>query len=136
MIQGRLALRMAARLTDSLDELPHDIGERLRAARVRAVVSAATIRTPENSESDLPKFNRLLQIFPVILRPNWGRIAVAAPICSLLIGLFVIDALQNRWVADELAEIDSAILIDDLPTIAYTDPGFAHFLRTHVEMPK
>jgi len=136
MIQRRLALKMAARLTDSLDELPHDIGERLRAARVRAVLSAATVRTAAGSGSSSPKRKRLLQIFPVLLRPHWGRIAVAAPICSLLIGLFAIDALQNRWVADELAEIDSAILIDDLPTVAYTDPGFAQFLRIRGEMTK
>lgn len=136
MIQRRLALRMAARLNDSLDDVPHDIGERLRAARVRAVLSAVTLRSPTHSESNSPWGRRLLQIFPALLRPNWGRIAVAAPICSLLIGLFAIDALQSRWVADELAEIDSAILMDDLPTAAYTDPGFAQFLRIRGEMPK
>ena len=29
----------------------------------------------------------------------------------------------------ELAEIDTALLVDDLPPAAYSDPGFVQFLR-------
>ena len=31
---------------------------------------------------------------------------------------------------DEVAEVDAAILTDDLPPSAYTDPGFAQFLKS------
>jgi hypothetical protein len=34
---------------------------------------------------------------------------------------------DNR--ANELAEVDSALLIDDLPPAAYADPGFLQFLK-------
>ena len=37
--------------------------------------------------------------------------------------------VDNR--ANELAaEVDAALLTDDLPPAAYTDPGFAQFLKT------
>ena len=29
----------------------------------------------------------------------------------------------------DLAEIDTALLVDDLPPAAYSDPGFIQFLR-------
>jgi hypothetical protein len=34
--------------------------------------------------------------------------------------------------ANELAEIDSALLIDDLPPAAYADPGFLQFLKNPI----
>ena len=45
--QDRFGLRVASRLSDSLDDLPYEISERLRAARVQAVGKRkiATIKT-------------------------------------------------------------------------------------------
>jgi hypothetical protein len=45
-------------------------------------------------------------------------------------GLIVITTLQEDNRTDELAEVDAALLTDDLPPAAYTDPGFAQFLKT------
>jgi hypothetical protein len=44
-----------------------------------------------------------------------------------------IHILGNDNRAKELAEIDAAILTDDLPPAAYTDPGFAQFLKIRYE---
>jgi len=41
-----------------------------------------------------------------------------------------ISVIQEERRTDELAEVDSALLTDDLPPAAYTDPGFAQFLKT------
>jgi hypothetical protein len=37
--------------------------------------------------------------------------------------------MQDDNRAEELAAIDSALLTDDLPPAAYTDPGFAQYLK-------
>jgi hypothetical protein len=48
---------------------------------------------------------------------------------ALVLGLIAINTIQNDDNANELAEIDAALLTDDLPPAAYTDPGFAQFLK-------
>jgi len=42
--------------------------------------------------------------------------------------LMVIYEFQNDLRARELADVDQALLLDDLPPDAYTDPGFLKFL--------
>jgi len=43
--------------------------------------------------------------------------------------LMLLYEFHNDQTALELAEIDSALLIDDLPPHAYTDPAFVDFLK-------
>jgi len=38
--------------------------------------------------------------------------------------------------ANELAEVDSALLTDDLPPSAYADPGFLQFLKMPLTVEK
>ena len=52
------------------------------------------------------------------------------PLVALVAGLMAISVIQDERRTDELAEVDSALLTDDLPPAAYTDPGFAQFLKT------
>ena len=51
----------------------------------------------------------------------------------IVIGLAGINMVQNDRRASEVAEVDSALLLDDLPPSAYTDPGFAQFLKANRE---
>ena len=44
-------------------------------------------------------------------------------------GLIAINVIQDDNRASELAEIDAALLTDDLPPSAYADPGFSQFLK-------
>ena len=44
-------------------------------------------------------------------------------------GLTVIAVVENDRRASEVAEVDAALLTDDLPPAAYADPGFTQFLR-------
>jgi hypothetical protein len=60
----------------------------------------------------------------------WNRIASALPLIALAAGLILIHAVQNEWRASEVAEVDAALLTDDLPPSAYADPGFAQFLKS------
>jgi hypothetical protein len=41
----------------------------------------------------------------------------------------VIHSLENDRRASEVAEVDAALLTDDLPPAAYADPGFIQFLK-------
>ena len=46
---------------------------------------------------------------------------------ALVIGLFAINAAQDENGLNEVAEVDAALLTDDLPPEAYADPGFMQF---------
>jgi hypothetical protein len=128
LAQDRFALQITARLSDAVDALPYDISERLRAARVRSVslqkiafTQTATSVTLSGGAATLTFGNE---------RPNWwNRVAAAVPLLALVIGLIAINVIQNDNRAKELAEIDAAILTDDLPPAAYADPGFLQFLK-------
>jgi hypothetical protein len=58
------------------------------------------------------------------------------PLLGLIAGLVLIHEFHNDQTALELAEIDSALLIDDLPPNAYTDPSFLDYLKYEVNSPQ
>jgi hypothetical protein len=60
----------------------------------------------------------------------WQRIASALPLIVLLAGLVTIHVVQNDRRAREVADVDAALLTDDLPPAAYADPGFVQFLKS------
>jgi hypothetical protein len=59
----------------------------------------------------------------------WTRLGAVLPLVALVAGLITISAWQEDQRASELAEVDAALLTDDLPPAAYTDSGFAQFLK-------
>ncbi|UCF23693.1 MAG: DUF3619 family protein, partial [Ralstonia sp.] len=52
------------------------------------------------------------------------------PTISLNAGLTGIYQWQQQQRVDELAEVDTAMMLDDLPLAAYADQGFHQYL-TH-----
>jgi len=44
--------------------------------------------------------------------------------------LLLIDDHYTRAQIEAAAEVDSALLADDLPPEAYSDPGFVEYLRS------
>jgi len=123
--EDQFGRRVAARLSAGNLELSHEVGERLRAARVQALARRKT--APE------------LRTAPVVVPSGraaalgggwWTRIGSVVPLVALVAGLMAISVIQEERRTDELAEVDSALLTDDLPPAAYTDPGFAQFLKT------
>ena len=117
---------VARRLASSTDELPYEVRERLRAARVRAVAHRKVEAKPQGVV--LGRGAGALGLggeeFGL-----WHRLASAVPLLVLAVGLVVIYSVQNDIRASEVAEIDAAILTDDLPPAAYADPGFVQFLK-------
>ncbi len=115
---------LARRLAAGLDApLPHDITERLRAARVRAVAARRvnTLQVQANGTLTLGSAQDRL-------RPL-GWLASILPLVALIVGLVTIKHFQDEHRAREVADIDTALLTDDLPPSAYTDPGFLRFLK-------
>ena len=60
----------------------------------------------------------------------WGRAGSAFLLAALAAGLITINIVQNDDRAVDVADLDAALLTDDLPPQAYTDPGFLQFLKT------
>ena len=125
-LADRFGRQVAARLSAGTAELPYEITERLRAARVQAVahrkaVAAATPVIRMGGAAALGFGDEGLSL--------WNRIASAVPLIVLAFGLVVINVVQSEQRASEVAEVDVALLTDDLPPAAYTDPGFVQFLR-------
>jgi hypothetical protein len=117
--------RVAARLSAGNLELPHEIGERLRAARMQALGRRKVMRQLRAAPAVVAKGGTA-----TLGNGWWTRIGSVVPLIALVAGLLVISAMQEDNRADELAEVDSALLTDDLPPAAYTDPGFVQFLKT------
>ena len=128
ILRDRYALKIAARLSDGCHEIPYEVTERLRAARTRAVAGrkrarAAVVPGPVLQADGTLGFGRDEHL------PWWGRLASVLPVVTLVVGLFLVTAIQDEYRAQEIAEIDSALLVDDLPPTAYADPGFVQFLK-------
>lgn len=129
LAQDRFGLRVTARLSDAADDLPYDISERLRASRVQALGRRKLAITQTATSVALSGGAGTLT-FGNDLPSWWDRVAAAIPLLALILGLIAINVIQNDRRANEIAEIDAALLTDDLPPAAYTDPGFTQFLKS------
>lgn len=121
---------IARQLNDHAIDLPHDISERLRVARMQALsqrkLEPVRLLAPQlvtAHGSSMSKLDEGLNL--------WGRLASALPLIALIFGLATIHVLQNEFRANEIAQIDAELLTDDLPPAAYTDPGFLIFLKSN-----
>ena len=130
--QDEFGLRIAARLNSASLDLPHDISERLRVARTRAVAARLKpqIRLQSHTTTIHPNGAILLNFGGDEGLNIWSRIASLLPLVALVAGLTFIQSVMDDDRANELAEIDSALLVDDLPPAAYADPGFLQFLKS------
>jgi hypothetical protein len=132
VLHDRQGLKLASYLSLGVGELPHDISERLRVARVQAL-----------SQRKISKLGIAVAVIPnggsVALTWGhdeglslWGRIGSILPLVALVVGLLFINSMQNDNRARELAEVDVAILTDVLPPAAFADPGFIQFLKAEL----
>jgi hypothetical protein len=125
--QDQFGRRIATRLDAGADELPHDITERLRAARIQAVARQQAALQAASTVSTSGGQAALSGDEHVSL---WHRLASALPLIALAAGLVTIHVVQNERRAREVADVDAALLTDDLPPAAYADPGFVQFLKS------
>ncbi|MBI3369562.1 MAG: DUF3619 family protein [Burkholderiales bacterium] len=135
-VENRLGLRMAAHLQRGADALPHDITERLRFGREQALEKARAARRQVVAATTAAP--------TVLMQGNgmaglggppslWLRLASVLPLVVLIAGLVFIQYHHDSEQVAVAAEIDTALLSDELPPDAYGDPGFAEFLRNAVD---
>jgi len=125
--EDQFGQQVARALSVNLDQMPYEVQERLRAARMRAVAARRVApilvtRTETQHSGD----GTLTLGSPW---KGWTPLASLFPIALLLVGLFTINLVLDEYRANEVAEVDAALLTDDLPPHAYTDPGFLQFLK-------
>ncbi len=132
MLEARLAGRLTARLNDAADALPHDVTERLRFGRERAL-AVAVQRRRAAAPAEAPVIaGRAGRTAVLAGPPGWSlRLASVVPLVVLVFGLALIERHVQVEQIRVAADIDSALLADDLPPDAYTDPGFQEYLRLH-----
>jgi hypothetical protein len=128
-LQARFAMRVAARLTERSMDIGDDVTERLRFAREKALERARSVRSAEGSSpvgvarGGAGLLGRL--------GSGWGmKIASVVPAIALVAGLVMIQHVQDNASIATAAEVDAALLSDDLPPAAYSDAGFAEYLKT------
>lgn len=127
VLQDRYGLRVAARLSQGADELPHVVTERLKAARALALDKR---KLPQRAVAGWAYIAGGTAVLGAGDERSgwWNGLASALPLLVLVVGLITINVLQNERAASELAAVDAALLVDDLPPAAYADPGFARFV--------
>jgi hypothetical protein len=131
-LEHRFGLRLAARLSEGADRLPHDVTERLRHASSFAVSQRVTAQPAKASASVFASSasGSLMVGSGGASGPSWWKpFAALVPLIALLLGLQLIGQLHTREQISSAAEIDAALLADDLPIDAYSDPGFVEFLK-------
>jgi hypothetical protein len=63
-------------------------------------------------------------------RLAWRFAVVAVPLVVVATGLVSFSELASERSANEVAELEAAVLADDVPISAYADRGFGAYLKT------
>lgn len=134
-LEARFALRITARLSEHSENIGGDLTERLRFARERALQTARLARTQQVQQAVVQHAGRAGAA--AILGGGehdssrwWLRLAAVVPLVALVCGLVLIQKMQTASQIAVAAEVDAALLSDDLPPSAYSDAGFVEFLKT------
>ena len=132
-LQARFAMRIAARLSEQSELAPHDVSERLRFAREKAMERSRLVRTEQQTAAVVltnGAGGAALRLHPGASNSSWWvRFGSALPLAALVLGLVFIQNLHSRSQIGAAAEVDAALLGDAVPVAAYGDPGFVEFLK-------
>ena len=115
MNEDDLARRIVQRLDRNLSELPAEIVAQLADVRKQA------LRTREAPVSLRARLAELVGGHRMMLK-------VALPAIFLLVAAGAVFYLQNA-IAPDPFDVETALMHDELPIHAYTDPGFDAWLR-------
>ena len=134
-LQSRVAQRLAAALTEyQVKSADASVDARLAFARDRAMETARRVRSATAVAPSLAGTSGGAAILAGLpgseSAPWWLRLGSLVPLAVLLAGLVLIDYQYTRSQIEAAAEVDAAILADDLPPEAYRDRGFVEFLRS------
>ena len=135
--EQEIAFAVRRSLDEGAARLPYRTAERLARAREAALArmpAAAAAVAPAQAATEvtlvlapggghgLPDADKA----PALV---WRILAILIPALIIALGFVGIDEWAEWQRADEAAEIDEAVLLDDVPIDAYTDRGFGVFLK-------
>jgi len=125
-----LAYAVRRALNEQLDTLPDATTARLASARA-AALARKKADAPQRSHRPAPQGGWFgVNVSALFSGAGLGRIAVAVPLFALVAGLAgVYQHEQKQHIAD-MAELDAAVLSDELPLTAYLDDGFNAYLAS------
>jgi len=125
-----LAYKLRHALNENLDALPASTTERLAAARALALS-----RKKPDAASTAPFARKdwrrsWFDVDALFSNVALGRLAVAVPLLALVVGLGGVYQYEQQQQIAELAELDAAVLADELPLTAYLDHGFNAYVES------
>ena len=121
-----LAYKLRHALNENLDALPASTTERLAAARALAL-SRKKADAPAGKQK---AGSRFFDLGFHLSGAGLGRLGVAIPMIALVFGLGGLYQYEQQQRIAELAELDAAVLSDELPLTAYLDHGFNAYLES------
>ena len=127
--QDHFARASAALLRDGSTALPSAIKNRLHAARMKAL----SVRKPEKVRQHKEVLATITGNWSSHSRSGsksiWETLGWVAPLVVLVFGLIGIAQWQDDSRINDMAQVDAALLTDDVPPDAYADSGFMAFLK-------
>jgi hypothetical protein len=125
------AYKVRHALNEKLDDLPASTTDRLAKARQMALArKKAHVEQPLSvrvTKAELAVTGGGISGF--FSQFAWlGRVSMAVPALALVIGMVGIYQYEQQERIADLAEIDAAVLSDELPLDAYLDHGFNAYL--------
>jgi hypothetical protein len=119
-----LAYKIRHALNDNLDNLPAEVTDRLATARTAALARKKADAPVRSKQQQRASFD-----LGALFSMQWvARAAVIAPLLLMAAGMVGVYQYEHEQRAAELAELDAAVMSDDLPLTAYTDHGFNAYL--------
>ena len=121
----QFGLAAAALLRQGSQSLPAGIKDRLYAARLKAL----SVKKPEKVRIEQHVLASSGANWSTGSRSFWDNVGWVAPLVVLVFGLIGISQWQQDSRINDIAELDIALLTDDVPPDAYADSGFLGFLK-------
>jgi len=140
MNEQQFAEQIRLALEESAERLPYRVSYRLQAARQAALARMTETREVPQTATALPSSYGAGALTLGGMPPRergparWGWLAMSTLSALVLAGgLFVISEWSEMDRADEAADIDLAVLTDDVPISAYADRGFGVYIKNTQE---
>jgi hypothetical protein len=121
----QFGLATAALLRHGSQSMPAGIKDRLYAARLKAL----SVKKPEKVRTQQHVLANTTGNWSSGSRSFWDNVGWVAPLVVLVFGLIGIAQWQQDSRINDIADVDAALLTDDVPPDAYADSGFIQFLK-------
>jgi len=115
----------AALLRQGTQSIPQSMKDRLHVARMKAL----SVRKPEKIRIQKQVLAGSARNWTSGSNGVWDTVGWIAPLVVLVFGLIGIAQWQDDSRINDIAEVDAALLSDDVPPDAYADSGFMAFLK-------